>query len=254
MATTIDLSGTVALVTGASRGLGRAAALALAGAGADVALAGRALDDLRRSADAVAKHGVRAEVFQAELREPAAIERLVSAVLGAWGRVDVLVNNAGISGAEKPFLELTAEDWDECLAVDLRAPALLARGVARAMVERRRGRIINVASIGGVTPIARLAPYCASKAALVHLTRVMALELARYNVQVNAVCPGYFQTPMNERFFASPAGQAVIERSIPMRRLGDPAELGPTIVFLASEAASFMTGSIVVVDGGHTLT
>lgn len=254
MATTIDLGGTVALVTGASRGLGRAAALALAAAGADIALAGRALDDLRRTAEAVDKHGVRAEVFQAELREPTAIDRLVQGVVDAWGRIDVLVNNAGISGAEKPFLELTAEDWDEVLAVDLRAPALLGRAVGRSMAERRRGRIINVASIGGLTPLARLAPYCASKAAIVHLTRVMALELARHNVQVNAICPGYFNTPMNEAFFASAKGQALIERSIPMHRLGEPAELGPTIVFLASDAVSFMTGSVVVVDGGHTLT
>jgi NAD(P)-dependent dehydrogenase (short-subunit alcohol dehydrogenase family) len=254
VATTIDLGGTVALVTGASRGLGRAGALALAAAGADVALAGRALDDLRRTADEAAKHGVRADVFQAELGRPAEIERLVAEVLQRRGRIDVLLNNAGISGAEKPFLELTAEDWDHVLAVDLRAPALLGRAVARAMVARGGGRIVNVASIGGLMPIARLAPYCASKAGLVHLTRVMALELARHNVQVNAICPGYFHTPMNEAFFASPRGQAVIERDIPMRRLGDPAELGPTIVLLASDAARFMTGSVIVVDGGHTLT
>jgi 2-deoxy-D-gluconate 3-dehydrogenase len=254
VATTIDLGGTVALVTGASRGLGRAAALALAGAGADVALAGRALDDLRRTAEEAARHGVRAEVFRAELREPAAVDGLVGAVLDRLGRVDVLVNNAGIAGAEKPFLELTAADWDDVLAVDLRAPALLGRAVARAMVAQGGGRIVNVASIGGLTPFSRLAPYCASKAALVHLTRVMALELARHNVQVNVLCPGYFRTPMNEAFFAGPKGQALIERDIPMRRLGDPAELGPTVVLLASGAARFMTGSVVVVDGGHTLT
>ncbi len=254
MSLSIDLGGSLALVTGASRGLGRAAALALAGAGVGVALAGRAMDDLRAVAEEAAKHGVRAEVFQAELREPAEIERLVSEVHEGLGPIDVLVNNAGIAGAEKPFLELTAADWDDCLAVDLRAPALLGRSVARMMVERGRGRIINVASIGGLMPIARMSPYCASKAALVQLTRVMALELARHNVQVNAICPGYFRTPMNEEFFASARGQALIERSIPMRRLGDPTELGPAIVFLASDAAAFMTGSVRVVDGGHLLT
>lgn len=254
MAATIDLGGTVALVTGASRGLGQAAALALAAAGADVALAGRALDDLQRTANEAAARGVRARVFQADLREARAAEALIGAVVKAWGRIDVLINNAGIAGPEKRFLDLEAGDWDEVLAVNLRAPALCARAAARAMVERGRGRIVNIASIGGLTPLPRLAPYCASKAALVQLTRVMALELARHNVQVNAVCPGYFLTPMNEAFFAGPAGQAVIERAIPMRRLGDPAELGPTIVFLASEASSFMTGSVVVVDGGQTLT
>jgi NAD(P)-dependent dehydrogenase (short-subunit alcohol dehydrogenase family) len=254
VATTIDLAGTVALVTGASRGLGRAAVLALAAAGADVALSGRAVDDLRAVADEVAKHGVRAEVFPAELRDATAIEGLARDVLAAWGRIDVLLNNAGISGGEKPFLQLTAEDWDDTLAVDLRGPALLAGAVARTMVARRRGRIINVGSIGALTPLSTLTAYCAAKAGLVQMTRVMALELARHNVQVNAICPGYFHTPMNHEFFASPAGRALIERSIPMRRLGDPAEIGPTVVFLASDAASFMTGSVIVVDGGHTLT
>jgi NAD(P)-dependent dehydrogenase (short-subunit alcohol dehydrogenase family) len=140
------------------------------------------------------------------------------------------------------------------LAVDLRAPALCARAVARTMVARRQGRIINVASIGALMPLSRLSAYCAAKGGLVQLTRVMALELARHNVQVNAVCPGYFSTPMNAQFFSTEAGQELIRRSIPMRRLGEPAELAPTIVFLASSASSFMTGSVVTVDGGHTLT
>jgi NAD(P)-dependent dehydrogenase (short-subunit alcohol dehydrogenase family) len=250
----IDLGGTVVLVTGASRGLGRAMALALAEAGADVGLAGRSAPDLERTAEEAARLGVRAEVFHAEMREARDIEALTAAVIDAFGRIDVLVNNAGISGAEKTVVDLTPEDWDEVLAVNLRGPALCARAVARTMVARRQGRIINIASIAALTPVARLAPYCASKAGLVQLTRVMALELARHNVQVNAVCPGYFATPMNEAFFASPEGQEVIRRSIPMRRVGDPAELGPTIVFLASDASSFMTGSVVVVDGGQTLT
>ena len=188
------------------------------------------------------------------MREPREIEAMVAAAESAFGRIDVLVNNAGISGAEKRFVDLTAEDWDEVLAVDLRAPALCARAVARGMIERKRGRIVNIASIGGLGAVARLGPYCASKAGLIQLTKVMALELARHNVQVNALCPGYFLTPMNETFFASPAGQEVIKRSIPLRRLGDPVELGPTIVYLASEASRFMTGSVLVIDGGQLLT
>ncbi len=254
MATSIDLKGTVALVTGASRGLGRAMALALAEAGADVALAARSQADLQRAAEDARRHGVRAEIFRADMREPQAIEAMVAAAEAAFGRIDVLVNNAGIAGAEKRFVDLTAEDWDEVLAVDLRAPALCARAVARGMIERKRGRIVNIASIGGLGPVARLGPYCASKAGLIQLTKVMALELARHNVQVNALCPGYFATPMNETFFASPAGQEIIKRSIPLRRLGDPVELGPTIVYLASEASRFMTGSVLVIDGGHLLT
>ena len=254
MATQIDLAGTVALVTGASRGLGRAIALALAAAGADLALTARSRDDLERTAAEAATRGVRAEVLAGDARRAGDIEAVVAGALHAFGRIDTLVNNAGAAGAEKPVLELDAADWDEVLALNLRAPALWAREAARAMVERRRGRIVNVASIGALRPLARLGPYCASKAGLVQLTRVMAVELARHNVQVNAVCPGYFATPMNAAFFATAKGQEMIQRSIPMRRLGEPAELGPTVVFLASEASSFMTGSVVVVDGGQTLT
>jgi 2-deoxy-D-gluconate 3-dehydrogenase len=254
MAHAIDLSGRVALVTGASRGLGRAMALALAAAGADLALSARAIPDLEQAADEVRRHGVRAEIFPADLSRPAEIDGMVSRAVEAFGGIDVLVNNAGISGEERLFLDLTAEDWDRVLAVDLRAPALTARAVARAMVERQRGRIINIASMAAIRPVTRLGPYCASKAGLVQLTRVMALELARHNIQVNAVCPGYFLTPMNEAFFASPPGQAVIRQTIPMRRLGDPVELGPTIVHLASDAAAFMTGSVILIDGGQSLT
>jgi NAD(P)-dependent dehydrogenase (short-subunit alcohol dehydrogenase family) len=254
MALTTDLSGTVALVTGASRGLGRAMALALAEAGAELALAGRSAEDLDRVAHEAARHESRVATFRAELREPASIEAMVRDALATFGKVDVLVNNAGISGADKPFLELTPADWDAVLGVDLRGAALCAQAVARAMVERKRGRIINVASMGAVRPIARLGPYCASKAGLVQLTRVMALELARYHIQVNALCPGYFLTPMNEGFFTSPRGRALVEQDIPLRRLGNPAELGPTVVYLASEAASFMTGAVILIDGGQTLT
>ncbi len=241
-------------MTGASRGLGRAIALALAEAGATLALAARGVEDLERAAAEVGKHGVRAEVFRADLRHTGDIEALVAGAIRTFGRIDVLVNNAGISGDDKPLLDLAPEDWDGVLAVNLRGPALCAQAVARTMVARKRGRIINIASIGGLQPISRLAPYCVSKAGLIQLTRVMALELARYNVQVNAVCPGYFGTPMNEAFFASRKGQELIERSIPMRRLGDPAELAPAVVFLASDASSFMTGSVIVVDGGQMLT
>jgi NAD(P)-dependent dehydrogenase (short-subunit alcohol dehydrogenase family) len=251
----LDLRGSVALVTGASRGLGRALALALAEAGADLALAARSADDLARTVADATRYGVRAEAFPGDLRRDADVEGLVASVAAAFGRIDVLVNNAGISGPETPFLDLEPAGWDEVLRVNLRAPALLAQGVARRMVAQGGGgRIVNVASIGGLTPIARLGAYCVSKAGLIQLTRVMALELARHRVRVNAVCPGYFATPMNEAFFASEPGQALVRRAIPMRRLGDPPELASVVLLLASEASSFMTGSVVVIDGGQTLT
>lgn len=250
----IDLRGAVACVTGASRGLGRSCALALAEAGAELALTARSADDLQRTAAEAGKHGGRVATFPADIRDTGAIQSLIDAALQTFGRIDVLVNNAGVSGAEKPFLELSPEEWDEVLAVNLRGAAFCAQVVARVMAAQRRGRIINVASLSGMKPLSRLSAYCVSKAGLIQLTRVMALELARYNVQVNALCPGYMATPMNQTFFASDAGQEVIRRGIPMRRLGDPVELAPMVVFLASEASSFMTGSVIVVDGGQALT
>ena len=254
MAIALDLSGTVALVTGASRGLGQAIAMALASAGADLALAARTMPDLRRTAEAAAAHGIRAEVFSCDVRKPEDIRTLVEGTVASFGRIDVLVNNAGISGTEKACLDLEAEDWEDTLAVDLTGPALLAKAAGRVMAGQRRGRIINIASLAATRAIPYLGPYCASKAALVQLTRVMALELARHNVQVNAICPGYFATPMNEHFFATPQGQEIIRRTIPMRRLGQPEELGPIVVFLASDAAKFMTGSVIAIDGGQALT
>lgn len=249
-----DLGGQVAIVIGGSRGIGRAIALGLAESGAHVAVASRSAEAVGSVAAEIAALGRRADGIPMDVSRLEDVERLVGEVKSRFGRIDVLVNNAGISGEEQLFLDLTAEDWDHVLAIDLRAPALTARAVARAMVERGRGRIINIASMAAIRPVTRLGPYCASKAGLVQLTRVMALELARHNIQVNAVCPGYFLTPMNEAFFASPAGQEVIRRTIPARRLGDPAELGPTIVHLASDAAAFMTGSVIVIDGGQSLT
>jgi 2-deoxy-D-gluconate 3-dehydrogenase len=253
MAMTIDLKGTAALVTGASRGLGRAMALALAEAGADLALAARGAGDLGQAAAEAARHGGRVEAIPADVRREGDVETLVERTVQAFGRLDVLVNNAGISGEVKPFLDLAPGEWDDVLATNLRAPAFLAQAAARRMVAQGGGRIINVASIAALTPLTRLAPYGASKAGLVQLTRVLALELARHRVWVNVVCPGYFATPMNQEFFASLPGQELIQRAIPMRRVGAPAELGPLVVFLASTASSFMTGSVIVVDGGQTL-
>lgn len=254
MAVTIDLGGTVAVVTGASRGLGRTMALALAEAGAHVALAARGREALADTASAAVRHGVRAEIFPTDLAEETGVETLVDGAMRAFGRIDVLINNAGISGPEKPFLEVAPAEWDEVLTVNLRAPALCAQAVARRMVGQGHGHIINVASIGALLPISTLAAYCASKAGLVQLTRAMALELARHGIRVNAICPGYFGTPMNTAFFGTEAGREMIRRTVPMRRLGETGELAPLVVFMASRGSSFMTGSVMVVDGGKTLT
>ncbi len=255
MSLIIDLTGTVTLVTGAGRGLGRAAALALAAAGANIALTGRNPENLASVADEVMSLGVTARVFPADITDPAQVTAMVEDVTGAFGRLDVLVNNAGVSGDAKRFTEVTPTQWQQVISVNLIAPATCAAVVAPLMIAQGGGRIINVASIAGQRPMTSLSPYCASKAGLIQLTRVMALELTRHNVLVNAICPGYFDTPMNHEFFSSEAGQEVIRREIPMRRIGEPAtEFGPAMVFLASTAASFMAGSVLNLDGGHSLT
>jgi NAD(P)-dependent dehydrogenase (short-subunit alcohol dehydrogenase family) len=248
-----ELAGSIALVTGASRGLGRTLALALADAGADLMLTARTVADLRRTAEEAVALGVQADVFPADLGHDAEIDALVAATVRRFGRLDVLVNNAGIL-RDRMLFNMAEDEWDAVRGLNLRAPALVARAAARQMRAQGGGRIVNVASIGATIPIANLAAYCVSKAGLVQLTRVMALELARHGVRVNAVCPGYFATPMNEEFFASEPGQRIVRSRIPLRRLGDPAELVPAVLLLASPASSFMTGSVVVVDGGHTLT
>jgi gluconate 5-dehydrogenase len=182
-----------------------------------------------------------------------AIERMVLDAAERFGRLDVLVNNAGIPGREVKVVDLTADDWDEVYRVNLRAPALCARAAAAVMKGQGGGVIVNVASISGILPLSRLGPYSATKAGLIQLTKVMALELAPLGIRVNAVCPGYFSTPMNEEFFADPARREAVERGTALRRLGSPEELAPIVTMLASDGSSYMTGAVVVVDGGLTL-
>ncbi len=244
------LDGRVAIVTGASRGLGAAVAVALAEAGADLVLAARSGPDLEKVAAEVRRPGRRALVVPADVTVRADVERMAAEALRAFGEVDVLVNNAGV-GSDTAFLDLADDDWDRVLNTNLRAAYLCTHVVGRHMVERRRGKIINVASVAGLVGRSHMVPYAASKGALLQLTRSVAVEWARYNVQVNAICPGYFRTPMNERFLDSEAGAGYVRSSIPMRRAGRPAELGPLVVFLASAASDYMSGAHIVIDGGR---
>lgn len=244
------LAGKAVLVTGGSRGLGRAIALGCAEAGADLALGGRNAADIEAVAGDVRQLGRRAVCLPADLADPAAIERMVSGAAEALGRLDVLINNAGIAGREAKAIDLTADDWDEVYRINLRAPALCAKAAARVM---QGGVIVNIASISATVPLSRLAPYCSTKAALVQLTKVLAIELAPLGIRVNAVCPGYFTTPMNEEFFGDPKRREAVERASVLRRIGSPEELAPIVTLLASDSSSYMTGAAIVVDGGLTL-
>jgi NAD(P)-dependent dehydrogenase (short-subunit alcohol dehydrogenase family) len=243
------LHGHTALVTGASAGFGRHFAKTLATAGAEVVVAARRRDLLETLVGEIQAAGGAASAVDMDVTDGASI---AAAFASAPGPIDVVVNNAGISIVKAP-LDLDEAAWDAVVNTNLRGAWLVAQTAARALVAAERpGRIINVASIVGLRPIGHLAPYAAAKAGLIHLTRTLAMEWARHDIQVNAIAPGYVETDLNRDFWESPAGKRLIDR-IPQRRLGRLTDLDGPLLLLASDAGGFMTGSVVVVDGGHTV-
>ncbi len=243
-----DLSGKVALVTGASSGLGAHFARCLGEAGASVVLAARRADRLVSLQAELGKKGVKATAVDLDVQSGESI----ASALDAAGPLDVVVNNAGIS-IVKPALDMPEKDWDSVVDTNLRGAWLVAQGAAKRWVaDKRAGSIVNIASILGLRTIGQVAPYNASKAGLIHLTRALAMEWARYQIRVNAICPGYIETEMNGPFWKTPAGQKLIDR-VPQRRIGQPEHLDGALLLLASQAGEFMTGSVVTVDGGHTV-
>lgn len=252
MSAYFDLSGKTAVVTGGSKGLGEQAAHALAEAGADVALVSRTRADLDAvAADIRAATGRRAVGFVADVTRDADIRAMVAAVMAEFGQIDVLINNAGIGGTT-PVRDLDEAEWDRFMDLNLKGPVLCSKHVGAEMARRKQGNIINVSSLFSKIVARYMAAYGATKAALVSFTRTLALEWARDNIRVNALCPGYFDTPMNHDFWDTKGGEGIISR-IPMQRVGDPKEIKPAVVFLASDANTFMTGTTLFVDGGHSL-
>ena len=248
---TPDLTGRTALVTGASSGLGRHFALVLARAGARVAIGARRMDRLVSLAEEIRAVGAEALLVELDVTDGTSIDQAVGQTADAMAGIDILVNNAGIVVA-KPALELTADDWDLTIATNLRGAFLVAQAAARRMAGTGGGSIINIASIAGLRTGGHLSAYAASKAGLIHLTRNLAVDLARNGVRVNAIAPGYIETELNTEFFASKAGEEMIRR-IPQRRLGRPADLDGPLLLLASDASRYMTGAVLVVDGGHSV-
>jgi NAD(P)-dependent dehydrogenase (short-subunit alcohol dehydrogenase family) len=237
-----DLSAATALVTGASSGLGHHFARTLAAHGARVVVAARRRDRLEALVASIADAG----------ESGASIRDGFAAAHEAFGPIDVIVNNAGLA-ITKPTLEVEESDWDRVMNTDLRGAWLVAQTAARALIAAGRGgSIVNVASITGLRPVGHLPAYAAAKAGLIHLTRVLAMEWARHGIRVNAIAPGYIETEMNRDFWSTPAGKRLIDR-IPQRRVGQPADLDGPLLLLASDASRFMTGSVLVVDGGHTV-
>ena len=252
MAETLPLAGRVALVTGASRGIGRAVALALGAAGATVACCARSAEQVEATAAEVGGIGGLARGFRLDVTRRNEIDAVVADIGAALGPIDILVNNAGIT-LDKRSVEVTDEEWDDVLATNLTSTFVLARAVAPGMMEQRRGKIINIGSMYGKIGVPRYAAYCASKAAVEALTRSLAVEWARHGIQVNCLAPGYVNTDIPREAMADEKLRTLFLSRVPARRIGEPEEVATLAVYLASAASDFMTGQTVYLDGGQTI-
>jgi NAD(P)-dependent dehydrogenase (short-subunit alcohol dehydrogenase family) len=246
------LDGKIALVTGGSKGLGLTMATALAEAGADVALSGRTVAACEEAAAKIAAAtGRGAKGFGADVTSFADIERLVQAIEASLGPIDILINNAGVN-IRGTLDQLSESDWDAVIDTNLKGPFLVAKAVGPGMVKRGWGRVVNLGSILGAVALGGRAPYASSKAGVINLTRVMALEWAGTGVTANAICPGPFATEMNLPLLNDPVKYQDFVKKIPMGRWGELDEIAGAVVFLSSPASSFVTGSSLFVDGGWT--
>ena len=250
---TYDLSGKVALVTGGSRGLGLLVALALAQAGACVAVASRTPELVDRAAARIAALGAESLGLVADTSDEVSAEAMVAAVVERWGRLDVLINNAGISPVVTSAEKLSLDDWRSIIEVNLTGVFLVARAAARAMIARGRGgRIVNTASVTGSVGFGKMAAYSASKGGVIALTRELSVDWAPHNILVNAVAPGWFDSPLASGMRDHPYYGPRIIKATPLGRWGASEDLAGIYVFLASDAAAFVTGQVITVDGGYS--
>jgi len=243
----VDLSGQTAIVTGASRGLGKSMALALGASGAKVACVARDVEKLKDTVEAIRAAGGTAEAFACDVTDGKSVEAAVEAVVEKWEKVHILVNNAGIT-RDTLIPRMSDEDWDTVIDTNLRGAFLFTRAVTRPMMGNRYGRIINIASISGLMGNPGQANYSASKAGLIGMTRTVAKELASRKITVNAVAPGFIETEMTAAL--GPAVLEEVKKRVPARRMGQADEVAACVLYLASGAASYITGQVLTIDGG----
>ncbi len=247
-----NLNGKVVVITGARRGMGKSHAIALARAGAKVVVSDISLEECQKVVEEIEKSGGEAIAVKCDVSQKSEVEEMIKKTIAKFGKIDILVNNAGICQF-KPFLELTEEDWDKTLDINLKGYFLCAQAAAKEMAKQKSGVIINIASVAmGQQGIGfpNIAHYCASKGGIAGMTEALALELAPYNIRVNAIAPGMIETPMIDPVKQDPKTMEAMLARVPMHRVGRPEEVSNLVLFLASDDSSYMTGSTVVIDGG----
>jgi len=247
-----SLEGRTAIITGASGGLGKEAALALAGVGCDVVIAARNRQALEHVAAAMQQNGHECLAVQTDITQAAEVQQLVDRTVERFGKIDILINNAAIA-VEKLFTDLTEAEWRRVIDTNLHGTFLCTQAAGKQMIQQSGGRIINVVSVVGLVAVPSLGSYGVAKGGVIQYTRALAAEWARHQITVNALAPGYFVSPMNEERFADPEVLRHTIRRIPMKRLATYDDLTPVLIFLASEAARYMTGQVLAVDGGWTI-
>ena len=250
MAISIDLEGKTALVTGAGRGLGKAIALALADAGANVSVAARSKEQIEETARLIEEKGGKAVAIPTDVTSEEDVNLLIKLTIDALDGLHIVVNNAGIERAA-PLLKTSAEDWDEVMKVNLKGMFLVTKAAGPTLIQQKWGRVLNMASVGGTTIAApNNSSYHASKAGVILFSKSLAMEWARYNITVNSLAPGFFETEMLDSLITSDEIKERYKKAIPIRRFGRPEELGPLAAYLCSDFAGYITGQAFIIDGG----